>query len=327
MSHVPQPPEANVQRFRADLERLTGGAPEKLGIAVSGGPDSVALLLLARAAYPERIEAATVDHGVRTESAGEARLVSDLCAGLAVPHASLIVEVPRGGEGLQGEARRARYAALSDWAASRGIAAICTAHHADDQAETILMRLQRGSGVGGLAGVRPVRRDGPGLLVVRPLLGWARAELAEVVRLSGVSAVVDPSNADTRFDRAAMRQFLSANPQLEASRLSRSATSLAEADDALEWMADLLEGERCARTDGEWRIDTSGLPREVARRLLARTVAAVRREHDLDPPWTGSEDVENLMRCLEAGDAATLAGTMANAKGAVWRIRIAPPRR
>lgn len=323
---APAPPSAEVERFAGDLERLTGAEPAKLGVAVSGGPDSVALLLLANAAYPGRVHAATVDHGLRAESAGEARFVAGLCAGLSVPHSILAVEVPEKGEGLQGEARRARYHALSAWALGQGIGLVCTAHHADDQAETILMRLQRGSGVGGLAGVRAIRREGA-LTVARPLLGWRRSELNEVVRACCVTAIDDPSNRDTRFDRVSVRQFLSGNPQFQASRLARSAASLAEANEALEWAVDMLEAERCASVDGEWRIDTASLPRELKRRLLNRAIAGLRREQEIHPAWSGGEDVENLLRTLEAGGTATLAGTMASADGPLWRIRPAPPRR
>jgi len=315
-----------VERFRAGLERLTGAAPEQLGLAVSGGPDSLALLLLAQAAYGNKVEAVTIDHGLRAGSAEEAEFVGEVCARLGVPHSILAVEVPAGGEGLQGEARRARYRALRQWAVERGINALATAHHADDQAETVLMRLQRGSGLGGLAGVRAVRREGD-LCVVRPLLDWTKAELAGVVAEAGIEAVEDPSNMDMRFDRAAMRRFLADNPQFEAARLARSARALAEAGEAIEWTADLLEAERCSSDGREWRIDASGLPRELRRRLLGRAIAAVRRVHGLQPDWSGSEDVEGLLTALEGGVTGTRAGVMASADGDIWRIRPAPPRR
>ena len=115
------------------------GSGLKLGLAVSGGPDSTALLLLAAAALPGRIAAASVDHGLRDGSAGEAADVGTLCARLGVPHAVLAVEVAAGN--LQTEARRARYAALARWLAANDLSALATGHHADDQAETLLLRL------------------------------------------------------------------------------------------------------------------------------------------------------------------------------------------
>jgi tRNA(Ile)-lysidine synthase len=201
-----QPAPQLTERFAADLARLwpEGG---RLGLAVSGGPDSVALLLLARAVRPEQIEAATVDHGLRVEAAAEAQFVAELCAGLGVPHTILKVAVAEGN--VQARARAARYAALAEWVDARGLAALATAHHADDQAETLLLRLNRGSGAAGLAGVRERGRiAGSALTVIRPLLGWRRSELAEVVARAGIEAIEDPSNADERFDRVRIRRAL-----------------------------------------------------------------------------------------------------------------------
>src|SRR5690349_12463072 len=103
--------EEQVARFRADLEALTGGAPERLGVGVSGGPDSLALLLLAAAAWPGRVEAATVDHGLRAESAAEAAFVAGLCAQLGVPHRTLHAGM-EATSNLQAAARARRYALL-----------------------------------------------------------------------------------------------------------------------------------------------------------------------------------------------------------------------
>ena len=115
-------------RFRADVEALAGSPPGRLGVAVSGGPDSVALLLLAAAAVPGAVEAATVDHRLRPESAGEAELVAGLCASLGVPHATLLPSAPIEGS-LQAEARRARYALLEDWRRERGLALLVRGGH------------------------------------------------------------------------------------------------------------------------------------------------------------------------------------------------------
>jgi tRNA(Ile)-lysidine synthase len=313
-----------VDRFRTAIERLAGDGSGRLGVAVSGGPDSLALLLLAIAAFPGRVLAATVDHRLRPASGEEARFVSELCTRLAAPHSVLSVDVPSGGHGVQGEARRVRYDALAAWAVEHDIPVLCTGHHADDQAETVLMRLQRGSGIAGLSGVRPLRRHGT-LAIARPLLDWTRADVSAVVEGAGLTAIDDPSNRDRRFDRAAMRRFLAANPQFEARRLARSAASLGEANEALEWTADLIEAERYTLAEGEWRIDASELPRELARRLLGRAIAAVQRERGLRSG--GAPDLEGLLRTLESGGTGTLAGVMASASGSVWRIRAAPPRR
>ncbi len=132
---------------------VDGEETARFGIAVSGGPDSMALLDLAVQAWPGRVAAATLDHGLRAESAAEAAMVARWCAQRRVPHATLAPETAVSGN-IQDWARRQRYAQLEAWRAGAGLDWILTAHHADDQLETLLMRLNRGSGVGGLAGVR-----------------------------------------------------------------------------------------------------------------------------------------------------------------------------
>jgi tRNA(Ile)-lysidine synthase len=205
----------------------------RIGLAVSGGPDSVALLLLADAAFPGMVEAATVDHGLRPESADEAMLVARHCADLGVPHAVLPVQVAAGN--LQDRARAARYAALGEWLEERGLEALLTAHQLDDQAETLLMRLNRGSGVRGLASIRG-RTGIPGhpAPLLRPLLGWRRAELAAVVERAGLEAAVDPSNDDERFDRVRIRQELARADWILPEGLARSAQLLGQAADVIE---------------------------------------------------------------------------------------------
>ena len=317
-------PPPLVARFRADLARLA--VPDgRVGIAVSGGPDSLALLLLALAERGDSVLAATVDHGLRPESASEAAMVADLCARIGCPHTTLTVSVRPGGEGLQGEARRARYRALGEWARENGVETVMTAHHADDQAETILMRLQRGAGLPGLSGIRAVRREGV-MRIVRPVLGWRRAELAAIIETCGVVPVDDPANRNPRFDRARIRYFLAANPQFDVERIARSAAAIGEADAALDWMVDKIAADRLRPHSDNWVIDPAGLPRDVRRRLLRRAIAALHAATDLTPAWTGQEDVDGLLGALEAGQAGTLAGVMAKG-GEQWRIAPAPPRR
>src|SRR5262249_55451472 len=158
------------------------------------------------------------------------------CAGHGIPHRMLQVKVGAGN--LQDRARAARYAALAGWMQDRGLAALATAHHADDQAETLVMRLNRGSGLAGLAGVR-ARTTVPGtkLPLLRPLLGWRRAELGAIVAAAGLTPATDPSNEDDRFDRARIRKALSEIDWLNVPSLSASAAYLAEAEVVLQWTA------------------------------------------------------------------------------------------
>lgn len=304
-------------RFAADLDALWRGSG-KLGIAVSGGADSLALLLLAHAALPGRIAAATVDHGLRPEAADEASLVAAICGGLGIPHAILAVTVEAGN--VQAQARDARYAALAAWMEQAEIAALATAHHADDQAETLIQRLNRGSGAAGLAGVR-----GQGLVprtrlpLVRPLLGWRRAELAQVVSGAGLEAVQDPSNQDDRFDRVRIRKALAGAGWLDISALALSAANLADADVALDWAA-AREWAECVSKGPMGLVYRPQAPRAVALRVLARIVT----EMDGDAP-RGSA-VARLFETLLARQPASIGNLVARALPEGWSFTRAPRR-
>jgi tRNA(Ile)-lysidine synthase len=312
-----------VDRFAGDLAALCGAETGLLGVAVSGGPDSLALLLLSEAVAPGRVRAATVDHGLRPESAGEAAFVEGLCAERGIPHATLPVAVSRSGKGLQAAAREARYAALGGWMRRDGIGTLLTAHHADDQAETLLMRLNRGAGLGGLAGIRaaaPFPQGGEGARLCRPLLGWRREALAGIVGDRGLAPIDDPANADEAYDRVRMRRRLAEAPWLDAASLARSAAALAEAEEALETVADERFAERTHREGGLY-LDPEGLPRELLRRLVLRALGAIVPG---DPPR--GEQVAALIADLQSGAIVTLAGVKCSG-GKTWRFERAPPRR
>lgn len=315
-----------VRRFGRDCVALTGVAPSPdtvLALAVSGGPDSLALLLLAHAAFPGAVIAATVDHGLRPEAAEEAALVRRLCNQLDVPHETLAGSVPVTGN-LQQGARALRYALLADWAIGRA-AWIATAHQQDDVAETFLMRARRGAGVGGLAAMAAARPLGP-VLLVRPLLGWTRAELEALVAGAGVAPVRDPSNQNPRFDRARIRALLAEAGELPADRLAAAARNLRDAEDALAWTAEREWQARAVVAGGQVVLDPAGLPRELRRRLAQRAVATVRAAHDLGPDWRET-GLDPLLAALDAGGSGTLAEVIGRTKAAIWRFELAPPRR
>lgn len=306
------------ERFAADLRALwpDGG---RLGLAVSGGPDSLALLVLAAAALPGRVSAATVDHGLRAESAAEAAHVAAICQDLDVPHETLAVAVEPGN--VQSAARAARYAALGQWAVRHELAALATAHHADDQAETLLLRLNRASGVAGLAGVR-ARGTVPGtrLPLLRPLLGWRRAELADIVAAAGLDPVDDPSNRDDRFDRARLRKALAQADWLDVPALAQSAAHLADADSALQWAAAREWAEQVER--GAMGITyRPQAPRAVALRVLARIVT------ELDGEAPRGSAVARLFDTLLARQPASIGGLVARALPGGWSFARAPKRR
>lgn len=288
-------------------------------MAVSGGPDSLALLLLAHAGLPGRVAAATVDHGLRAESASEAAMVADVCAALGVPHAVLKASVAEGN--LQAEARAARYAALAAWMEAEGLSALLTAHHADDQAETLLLRLNRGSGVAGLAGVR-ARGQVPGtrLALLRPLLGWRRSDLAEIVANSGLVAIADPSNTDDRFDRARIRKAIAGADWLDVPALALSAANLADADLALDWAA-AREWRECVNKAPMGLTYRPQAPRAVALRVLTRIV----RELGGAEPRGGQ--IAHLFDELLARRPASIGNLVARVTPEGWNFAKAPQRR
>jgi tRNA(Ile)-lysidine synthase len=320
-----QPVPEAVDRFRRQLDRLIR-SDAWIGIAVSGGPDSLALLLLAAAARPGMVEAATVDHALRPESADESRMVGAICELLGVPHSVRTIEWPEKPESaIQERGRVERYRLLGEWANERGIRALLTAHHTDDQAETFLMRLARGAGVRGLGAMRPVvNTPGASVALVRPLLGWRRAELEQICSDAGLSPVADPSNEDEHFERVRMRKSLAGMDWLDAKSVALSADYLAQADAALGW-ATTQEWER-AVTNGNGAIVYRPVdaPREIRRRITRRAVLRLATEGngaDLRGP-----ELERLLAVLMNGRRATLRGVLCSG-GQEWRFTRAPARR
>jgi tRNA(Ile)-lysidine synthase len=310
-------PHKLIARFAGDLARLWPEG-DRLGLAVSGGPDSLALLLLAEAVMPGKVEVATVDHGLRPESVSEAAMVAELCAAHGIPHRMLPVTVGAGN--LQDRARAARYAAMAGWMKERGLQALATAHHADDQAETLLMRLNRGSGLAGLAGVRQ-RTELPGtrLTLLRPLLGWRRAELGELVAAAGLIPALDPSNEDPRFDRARIRKALRETNWLDVVAVSASAALLAEAEAVLQWAAQREWQEQVEVGEGEIRYRPLA-PQPIRLRIVMRAIAM------LGGNPRGSSSARLMMR-LANGKDSNLAGVIARVDGKQWTFRREPPRR
>jgi tRNA(Ile)-lysidine synthase len=305
------PDPAILARFVADLDPLVP-ADTRLGIAVSGGPDSLALLLLAAAARPGMVEAATVDHGLRREARAEADFVAATCKSLAVPHHILHARVSPGAS-LQAQARTARYRVLGAWAIECDLGAIASGHHADDQAETLLMRLARGAGLSGLAATRRRRVLEPGVSLVRPVLDWRRAELRAVVEQARLTPVDDPTNRDPRHDRTRFRGLLADADWADPERLASSARWLADADEAIEWAMEGLVGSRLAEDKAGVSVDATGLPRELQRRLL---LTAFDR---LDAPRPRGPDLDRALIALASGKKVTLSG-LKLAGGERWQL-------
>lgn len=266
-----------------------------LVLAVSGGPDSTALMLLAarwRAQLKQgpKLLAVTVDHGLRLESAAEARAVKALARTLGVAHRTVRWSGRKPATGLQEAARAARYTLLASAARKAGARHILTAHTRDDQAETVLFRLVRGSGLTGLAGMARISRlpaGGEGeIALVRPLLDTPKARLVATLRAAKLPFAEDPSNTDPRFTRARLRKMMAllASEGLEAARLAKLATRAARAEAAIEAAVTAALKRVCpthSSQSGTIMLDRDGfaeLPAEVALRLLGRAIVQVGNE-------------------------------------------------
>jgi tRNA(Ile)-lysidine synthase len=311
---------------------------ESLLLAVSGGPDSTALLLMAaawarRRGGRPRLAAATVDHGLREGSAAEARAVGELCQKLGVPHRILAWRGAKPKSRIQERAREARYALLGQCAKTIGADFVVTAHHLDDQAETTLFRLLRGSGIGGLRAMA-ARVEREGTTIARPLLGLAKRAFIALCEAQGVAFARDPSNDDPRYARTRLRalaQALAAEG-LDAPALVRLARRAGQVEDALVRQTAAAEARLGLIATGACEAGPLlAEPAEIVQRLLT---AAIARVGGRASSRVGLEKIEALALALrEAHGAgkrfsANVAGARlrCSAKGSV-RVEPEPARR
>ena len=256
----------------------------RVALAVSGGPDSLALMQLAaqlRAELGLSLTVLTVDHGLRASSREEAVMVGRHAAALGLQHVMLAWESgePRSAS-LQARARAARYDLMTAYCHAHDIPALVTAHHLDDQAETFLMRLKRGSGLDGLAAI-PEQGAWAGIAVLRPLLDVPKARLVATLQEAGMSFVCDPSNRDPRFERARVRGSRDALGVLGLTpeALALSARRLRRAREALDATAQSFLAANSETSEAGYAlIDRAALasaPQEIALRALAQLIGAV----------------------------------------------------
>lgn len=292
-------------------KHLLPNPPSALGVAVSGGSDSLALLHLLHdfaGVHGTQLHVVTVDHGLRSEAAEEAAFVKRICRDLKLPHEVVHWTGWDNHGNLQNEARRARYRLISEWARERGLRFVALGHTCDDQAETVLMRLARGAGVDGLAAMSP-RRTAEGITWIRPLLTIRRAQLRGELQARGVAWCNDPSNDDARYDRIKTRQALAVLEPLgiDAQTLGQVAFNMARARDALAWQAFLSARSMVTIDAGavciDWRAYRT-LPDETARRILVSAIG-----------WVGGSEypprrkaVLGMIEALKQGVTATLDG-------------------
>jgi tRNA(Ile)-lysidine synthase len=310
-------------------------------LAVSGGADSTALMVLARRwrrrrARGPQLVAATVDHGLRPGSRSEAKAVGGLARRLGLKHEILSWRGAKPKTGIEAAARAARYRLLAELARRQGAEAIATAHTLDDQAETVLMRLAAGSGPAGLAGMRP-RDTRHGIVLLRPFLGLRKARLVATLERAGIAWADDPMNADPAFARARLRAAgtILAREGLTAERVARLAERMARYEEAV---AAAVEAARARVADPHrpGRLDGRALaaaPEEVALRLLAAAIIGAGRPCLAEKPLR-LQRLEGLWHALRAAIVAgrPMKRTLAQALVSVDRARTvlitaAPPRR
>jgi tRNA(Ile)-lysidine synthase len=313
-------------------------------LAVSGGPDSIALLWLAarwrRAlARGPRLIAVTVDHGLRPEAAREARDVKRLARSLELPHRTLRWTGAKPKTGLPAAARAARYRLLADAARTNGATHILTAHTRDDQAETLLMRMLRGSGIAGLAAMaRQSERDG--VWLARPFLHVSKSQLVATLEKAKIAFADDPTNRDSQFTRPRLRAIMPALAAEggDARNLARLAARLARANTAVEVLVDgaerylALKDRQTADAGFDAKV-FAAMPEEIRLRLLLRAIDRFGHE---GPAELGK--VETLLSALDRAftepTAArrprlkqTLAGALISLNGGRIHIEPAPRRR
>lgn len=327
-----------------DTEARTAFAPlnrfSRIVLAVSGGPDSVALMgLAATAGLRPDIHVVTVNHGLRRQAQAECALVARLAAHFGLRWAQRDWTGEKPGTGIQKAARAARYGLLADYASSVRADCLATAHHRDDQAETVFMRLASGSGIAGLAGMAMETEAVAGLPLLRPFLGFTKARLAATCEARGWPFAEDPSNSDTAYARTRTRALLPvlAAEGLTANRLCKLAERAARADSALSavvaqvWLdaggPALVAGHRLP---AEWLFQQ---PAEIGLRLLDMAITATVKAHGLPPVDERLEALERLYGELQAAFvqqrplARTLRGVLIRlSEAGNIRVSPAPPR-
>ncbi|UGY05823.1 tRNA lysidine(34) synthetase TilS [Bradyrhizobium quebecense] len=330
----------------SDAKRLFAGLARAPAIvlAVSGGPDSVALMWLAarwrRAlAQGPRLVAVTVDHGLRPEAAREARDVKRLARSLDLPHHTLRWSGHKPSTGVPAAAREARYGLLAQAAREHGATHILTAHTRDDQAETLLMRMLRGSGVAGLSAMaRETERDG--VMLTRPLLDISKAQLVATLKKARIGFADDPTNRDPSFTRPRLRALmpLLAEEGGDARNLARLAARIARANAALEVLVDGAERYLALKSEDHFDAGFDAalfavMPDEIRLRLLKRAIDRTGHE---GPAELGKvetllaavdEAVNQPLRQRESKLKQTLAGAVISVASGRIRISPAPPRR
>lgn len=342
VTHMPDNDQSPISAQQARQVFADWKDAPALVLAVSGGPDSVALMWLA-ARWRKALKrgpdllAVTVDHGLRPEAAREARDVKDLAKALDLPHRTLRWTGDKPQSGVPAAARQARYLLLAKAARAAGASHVFTAHTRDDQAETVLMRMARGSGITGLAAMAR-QSERHGVVLARPFLDIPKSRLIATLNRAKIGFADDPTNRDVSFTRPRLRALMPALAEegCDSRNLARLASRLARANAALEIAVDGAERFLALREEEASRPGVDGaafaaLPEEIRLRLLARMINRVGHE---GPAELGK--VEMLLEALDRAALAsgkgirlkqTLAGALISLGGGRLQVSAAPPRR
>jgi len=290
---------------------------DAIAVAVSGGADSMALALLAHdwtTATGRFLRTVTVDHQLRTESQTEAAQVGAWLGARGIGHDILAWTGEKPVSGIQEAARAARYRLIGDWARANDIAHVLFAHHMDDQAETILMRLARGSGIMGLAGMRSVTmRDG--IRICRPLLSVPKSRLRATLRAAGQDWIEDPSNEAPKFARTGFRRLIGQLEKRDAGseRLAAIAGSFARLDALMQAASRQVMGAGVTRlADRTVTLPQAlyaALPEPVAARVLREILAEIGGK-PLAPRGERLARAQALLRGSEDGPGRTVSFTL-----------------
>ena len=290
-----------------------------IAVAVSGGGDSLALAVLLSDWCGVRdigIHAITVDHGLRPEAAAEARYVAKILKPLGIKHRTLLWEGDKPKTRIQEAARDARYRLMAEYCRSKKIAYLFVAHHGNDQIETILFRMAKGTGLDGLAGMRPVQEMDNGLVLVRPLLPVSHDELLDTLRARKIDWIEDPSNENEKYARVRIRNIIDvlAKEGLTPERMAALSSRLSSSIEMIDYFIDKEYKNIILYKDSK-RIEVNyndflGLPDEAKTRILKQVIA------DLHPSKkypARLEDIDRLVARLgersgENFKGATLGG-------------------
>jgi len=302
-----------------------------LAVGVSGGPDSMALLLLLAAwrarlgeLAPE-IHVLSVDHGLRAEAKDEVEMVAGICRQYGLPHKTFSWTGAKPEGNISAQAREARYDLMTEWCVSQQISHLLVAHSLDDQAETVLLRLARGSGVDGLSAMA-VSRKWNTTTIYRPLLGVKRSALVQLVKSVPVAFVDDASNHDLKYDRVRFRRAMEILEPLgiTSEGLAETAVRLAQARAALDTGCAQALGQAVAVYDAGYCIvyprQLQSYPYEIKRRVLGRLLCAV-AGRPYAPPHAS---LDSLLDWLGAPSRAnrTLGGCLLMPRGdEIWMMR------